>query len=307
MRQFESKFLTKRWSACVLLAALVILSPRLFSADASSTKQQEEKWRADRAASLLAPDGWFSLVGLDWLRPGKTTVGTAKDNSIVLSGEAAAHVAVLDLEGQQVQLLAPAGGFPAGLTVDGRPAQAGVVGEDKPLKIGTFTLVAIRRGDRFALRIKDSQAATRLNFHGLSWYAAEEKYRVRARWVPYAPPHDVEIPTILGTTVKEKVPGAAEFVIDGQRVRLEPIVEEERLFFILRDATSHSTTYGAGRFLYTDLPSDGLSKPGELWMDFNRLQNPPCAYTPYATCPLPPQQNRLRVAIPAGEKRYQEE
>jgi uncharacterized protein (DUF1684 family) len=117
----------------------------------------------------------------------------------------------------------------------------------------------------------------------------------------------VKIPTILGTTVEDKVPGAAEFTIDGKTVRLEPIVEDGSLFFILRDTTSHSTTYGAGRFLYTELPSNGLDKPGELWLDFNRLQNPPCAYTPYATCPLPPPQNRLTVAIPAGERRYHDE
>jgi uncharacterized protein len=297
----------KRSSTYVLLAALTIMSPRLFAADAPPSKQQEEKWRSDRTAALLASDGWFSLVGLDWLRPGKTTVGTAKDNTIQLAGEAAAHVAVFDLEEQQVQLLPPPGGFPVGLVVDGKPAQVGVAGENKPLKIGTFTLVAIQRGDRFALRVKDAKAAMLLQFHGLNWYAPEEKYRVLAKWVPYAPPHDVEIPTVLGTTVKSKVPGVAEFVIDGQVLRLEPIVEGSRLFFILRDTTSRATTYGAGRFLYTDLPSGGLNKSGDLWLDFNRLQNPPCAYTPFATCPLPPPQNRLQVAIPAGEKRYQAE
>ncbi len=307
MSSLKRKIQTKRFSVCVLSAALTVLSMRLFASDASLSKQEEEKWRADRTAALLAPDGWFSLVGLDWLRPGKTTVGTSIDNTIQLTGDAAAHVAVFDLEGEQVQLLPPEGGFPAGLTLDGKPAQAGVVGEDKPLKIGTFTLVAIQRGDRFALRIKDAKAPTLLQFHGLSWYAPEEKYRLLAKWVPYTPAHDVEIPTILGTTVKDKIPGAAEFTIDGQTVRLEPIVEGKRLFFILRDTTSRATTYGAGRFLYTDFPSDGLDKPGELWLDFNRLQNPPCAYTPYATCPLPPPQNRLQVGIPAGEKRYHAE
>jgi uncharacterized protein (DUF1684 family) len=216
-------------------------------------------------------------------------------------------VATFNLEANQVQLLPPPGGFPAGLTASGKPAQPGPVTEETPLKIGTFTLVAIQRGDRFALRIKDSQAATRLRFHGLNWYAPEEKYRVLAKWTPYTPPHDVTIPTILGTTTQDKVPGVAEFTVDGETVRLEPIVEEDKLFFILRDATSHSTTYGAGRFLYTGMPSNGLNKAGELWLNFNRLQNPPCAYTPYATCPLPPQQNRLAVAIPAGEKRYHEE
>lgn len=307
MGTLKSKLRMKRLAVCMLVVALKLMSPRLFGADAPPSKQQEEKWRADRTTALLAPDGWFSLVGLDWLRPGKTTVGTAKDNTIQLTGDAAAHVGAFDLEGQQVQLLPPPGGFPAELTVDGKPVQAGIVSEHKPLKIGTFTLVAIQRGDRFALRIKDAKAPTLLQFHGLNWYAPEEKFRVLAKWVPYTPAHDVEIPTILGTTVKDKVPGVAEFTIDGQTVRLEPIVEGSRLFFILRDSTSHSTTYGAGRFLYTDMPSDGLDKQGELWLNFNRLQNPPCAYTPYATCPLPPPQNRLQVAIPAGEKRYHAE
>jgi uncharacterized protein (DUF1684 family) len=307
MSPLNRRFRTKRTAAGVLLVALVLMSSLLFAADASPSKQDEEKWRADRKASLLAPDGWFSLVGLDWLRPGKTSVGSAKDNTIQLTGDAAAHVAVFDLEAQQVELLPPPSGFPAGLTVDGKPAQSGVAGEDKPLKIGTFTLVAIQRGDRFALRIKDAKAPTLLQFNGLKWYAPDEKYRVLAKWLPYTPPHDVEIPTVLGTTVKDKIPGVAEFVVDGQTVRLEPIVEGDKLFFILRDSTSHSTTYGAGRFLYTDLPSSGLNKQGELWLDFNHLQNPPCAYTPYATCPLPPPQNRLQVAIPAGEKRYHAE
>ncbi len=197
--------------------------------------------------------------------------------------------------------------MPAGLTIGGKPAQSGPITEETPLKIGTFTLVAIQRGDRFALRVKDAKAPTLTGFHGLNWYAPEEKYRVLAKWIPYAPPHDVNIPTVLGTVDREKVPGAAEFTFDGQTARLEPVVDDDRMFFILRDTTSRSTTYGSGRFLYTELPTHGLDKPGELWLDFNQLQNPPCAYTPYATCPLPPAQNRLAVAIPAGEKRYHPE
>jgi uncharacterized protein (DUF1684 family) len=292
--------------AGLLLAALAI-SPRLHAADAAQWKQDEQAWRAERAKRLTTPDGWFSLVGLDWLPPGKTAVGTAADNRIQLAGDAAPHVAVFNLEGTQVLLLPPAGGFPPGLAVNGKPAQSGPVTEDTPLKIASFTLVAIRRGDRFALRVKDAQAPTLLQFHGLNWYPPDEKYRVLAKWLPYSPAHDVDIPTVLGTTDKDKVPGAAEFTIDGQTLRLEPIVEDGKLFFILRDTTSHTTTYGSGRFLYAEFPSNGLSQAGELWLDFNRLQNPPCAFTAYATCPLPPPQNRLKVAIPAGEKRYHEE
>ncbi len=120
-------------------------------------------------------------------------------------------------------------------------------------------------------------------------------------------PKVLDIPTILGTTTHLPAPGAAEFTIDGQVVRLEPVLEDPKstdLFFILRDTTSKTTTYGSGRFLYTDLPDHGVSQPGEVWLDFNRLVNPPCAFTAYATCPLPPAQNRLNVAIPAGEQRY---
>jgi uncharacterized protein len=130
---------------------------------------------------------------------------------------------------------------------------------------------------------------------------------VHAKWTPYNPPHHVAIPTILGTEVMSDVPGVAEFTLDGKTFRLEPILEspdDKDLFFIIRDLTSKTETYGAGRFLYTDLPDHGLTQPGELWLDFNRAENPPCAYTPFATCPLPPPQNRLQVAIPVGQQRY---
>ena len=166
-----------RYVAYAFLAAIALSSPGIFPANSDQLKQEENTWRAKRSERLLKPDGWFSLVGLNWLRPGKTTVGTTKDNTIQLTGNAAAHVGVFDLEGEQVQLLAPAGGFPAGLTVNGKAATAGVIREDTPLQIGTFTLVAIQRGDRFALRIKDAQAQTRLQFHGLKWFAPEEKYK----------------------------------------------------------------------------------------------------------------------------------
>jgi len=289
------------------LAITTLLSSSLFAADSGKWQQDLEAWRAQRTQRLLAPDGWFSLVGLDWLQPGKNTVGKAADNRIRLtSASAPDHLGVLDLENGKVQLLAPAGGFPSGLTVDDKPAQVTALTEEHTLRIGMLTLVAIKRGERFGLRSKDADAPTRKQFHGLNWYTPDAQYRVTAKWIPYTPQHDVTIPTIIGTTLHEKTPGAAEFVLNGKTVRLEPIVEDGKLFFILRDTTSRSTTYGAARFLYTDLPASGLDKPGELLVDLNRLQNPPCAYTPYATCPLPPEQNRLAVAIPAGEKRYHE-
>jgi uncharacterized protein len=117
----------------------------------------------------------------------------------------------------------------------------------------------------------------------------------------------VPVPTILGTEVMSEVPGVAEFTLDGKTWRLEPILEspdDKDLFFIFRDATAKTETYGAGRFLYTPLPDHGIAQPGEVTLDFNRAENPPCAYTPYATCPLPVPQNRLPISIPAGQQRY---
>jgi uncharacterized protein len=272
------------------------------------------EWRSQRAAQLQAPEGWLSLIGLEWLKEGDNSVGSAADNRIRIA-KAPAHLAVVRLENGNLRLLSPQGGFPKDLIVDDHsPEEQTLYADDaaqpsKPskLKIGTLTIVLIHRDQRIALRIKDLDAPTRAGFHGLQWYAPDTKYRVRAKWIPYNPPKTLDIPTILGTVDKLPAPGAAEFTLDGKVLRLEPVLEEpdsKELFFILRDETSKTTTYGAGRFLYTDLPDHGVSQPGELWLDFNELINPPCAFTPYATCPLPPAQNRLTIAIPAGERRY---
>jgi uncharacterized protein (DUF1684 family) len=175
------------------------------------------------------------------------------------------------------------------------------------LTIGTLNMYVIRRGDRFALRVKDSKSQALLGFHGLKWYAPDPAYRVTAKWIPYNPPKTVALDTLAGTHYSQPVPGAAEFKLAGGTYRLEPVLEDAaptKLFFILRDTTSSSTTYGACRFLYTALPRDGVAKAGELVLDFNHLENPPCAYTPFATCPLPPPGNRLHIALPVGEQRY---
>jgi uncharacterized protein (DUF1684 family) len=244
------------------------------------------------------------------LQAGTNTIGSSSDNSLHLPASAPAHVAVIEQIGSgpsaKLRLSAPKEGFPSGFTISGVPAAAGDLPQTAKWKFGTYTALIISRGDKLGLRVKDENAATRKEFQGLNWYRPDTKYRVKARWIPYTPAHDINVPTIIGTVLHEKVPGAAEFMLNGKRLRLEPIVEENKLFFILRDTTSRTTTYGAARFLYTDLPVRGLNQLGELTMDFNRLTNPPCAYTPYATCPLPPEQNRLDVAIAAGEKRYHE-
>lgn len=300
-------------SSTAVAVALMLCSLSASAApDEASWQTDLISWRAKRAANLQAPEGWLSLIGLGWLQEGDNSFGSDAGNRVQINAKAPAHIGVVHLDKGSLRLLPPAGGFPKDLLINGHAAAEQALTSDdadKPSKltIGTITIIVINRDGRFALRIKDLQAPTRVGFHGLRWYPPNAAYRVRARWIPYNPPKALDIPTVLGTTTHLPAPGAAELTIDGQTVRLEPVLEDPKsteLFFIMRDATSKTTTYGAGRFLYTDLPDHGVAQPGELWLDFNYLVNPPCAFTPYATCPLPPPQNRLTIAIPAGEQRY---
>jgi uncharacterized protein (DUF1684 family) len=266
-------------------------------------------WRAQHVADLMKPDGWLSLAGLEWLQPGDNSFGSATDNKIHLPAGNPAHFGVLHLEGTTVTLNAPPGGFPKDLLIDGKPARSQELHTDPDsdkhnphLTIGTLNLYVIRREARFALRIKDSKSPALVGFHGLNWYDPNSHYRVTAKWVPHNPPKTVTLATLIGTTYEQP-----EFALARKTYRLEPVLEdpaEPRLFFILRDLTSKTTTYAACRFLYTGLPTNGLDKPGELVLDFNHLENPPCAYTPFATCPLPPRGNRLAIPLAVGEKRY---
>ncbi len=288
-----------------------------FAADKPATvsawKTDLLAWRAQQAKNLQTPNGWLTVVGLEWLKAGDNTFGSANGNALVIKAPTAPSLGVVKLNGDSLQLLPPTGGYPKGLLVDGKPpANPQTLVSDNPghpsrITFAAVTITIIHRGDRYGLRIKDSKAAARMHFHGLKWYSPNETYRVQAKWIPYNPPHEVPVPTILGTEVMSEVPGVAEFTLDGKTWRLEPILEspeDKDLFFIFRDATSKSETYGAGRFLYTPFPDHGLTQTGQVELDFNRAENPPCAYTPYATCPLPTPQNRLPIPIAAGQLRY---
>jgi uncharacterized protein (DUF1684 family) len=298
--------------SALLLCACAILSLSSFAQDAAWQKDTAA-WRAQHTADLLKPDGWLSLTGLEWLQPGDNSVGSAADNKINLAA-GPAHLAILHLEGETVTLNPSAGGFPPDFLVAGAPAESqslrAEANNDKVsphLTVGTLNMYVIRREARFALRIKDSHSPAIVGFHGLKWYSPDPAYRVTAKWTPYSPNKTITLATLVGTSYDQPVPGTAEFILAGKTFRLEPVLEDPavaKLFFILRDTTSTSTTYGACRFLYTAFPTNGLDRPGELVLDFNRLENPPCAYTPYSTCPLPPPGNRLPIPLPVGEQRY---
>src|SRR5262249_41439455 len=178
------------------------------------------EFREKRAAGLQKPDGWLSLVGLEWLEPGDTSVGSAPDNKVKLSAGHPSHLGIFHLENNVVTLLQPKEGFPAGLTVAGSPAKQLVLRTDADndkenphLIIGALNLYAIRREDRFALRIKDAHSPSLQQFHGLKWYAPDAVYRVTAKWIPYAPQKTINLATLVGTSYPAPVPGAAEFVL----------------------------------------------------------------------------------------------
>jgi uncharacterized protein len=312
--EFVMRFLFLRTKTSLAILSWALLCGSIFAQDASWEKGLAA-WRVQHTADLLKPDGWLSLAGLEWLQVGDNSVGSASDNRIRLAA-APSHLAVLHLEGETVTLNPPPGGFPQEFLVAGAPAKTqslrAEANNDKVsphLTISTLNMYVIRREARFALRIKDSHSAAITGFHELTWYPPDGAYQVTAKWIPYTPPKTISLATLIGTSYNQPVPGAAEFTLAGNIYRLEPVLEDPavaKLFFILRDTTSSTTTYAACRFLYTGFPTNGLDKPGELVLDFNRLENPPCAYTPFSTCPLPPPGNRLPIALPVGEQRYHE-
>ena len=285
-------------------------TPAFAQTKPAKATEELQHWRKAYADNLMKPDGWLALVALEWLQDGDSSVGSAADNKIKLK-HLPAHAGVLRQHNGHVELLTPHEAASASVLLDGK-STAGVVNADDSdhpsvITSGDVQMTVIHRGDRYYLRVKDAYSPTRLHFRGLNWYAANPTLRITAKWVPYSSPKTLRIVNVLGQVNEEPSPGYAEFQIGEQTVRLEPTVEGDGLFFDFRDTTSKTTTDGAGRFLNTSLPSNGVHSLGTVVIDFNYAHNPPCGYTPYATCPLPTESNRLSVAIPAGEKRYGEE
>ena len=274
--------------------------------------QQIAQWRATRLKTLQASDGWLSLIGLEWLKEGVNRIGSAADNDIVLqAGPAHLGSLTLDHSGAMRMLLAP----DSDATVDGKPVSEVTLVDDAhvprntaptTLHFGHARFFAIDRDGRKALRVKDSDAPTRTGFAGLDYFPIDPSWRIVADWVPFAPPHKLQIGNEIGTLDTIEVPGKAVFQRDGRTYELMPYQEElgGELFFVIADRTSGKETYGASRFFYAPLPSTGLGKPGKVVLDFNKTYNPPCAFTAFATCPLPPPENRLDLRVTAGEKKY---
>jgi uncharacterized protein (DUF1684 family) len=268
--------------------------------EATEYRASIEAWRAEREAKLRADDGWLVLAGLYWLKPGANRFGSAPDNEIVLPASAPAHAGAFTHEAGKTTVSVEPG---VAATVGGEPVTSRELRlgrEPDVLVLGPLSMIVIRRGERFAIRARDQESENRKRFKGLEWYPVDPGYRVVARFVPYPAERRIPIANILGGVSQMRSPGSVVFELGGRELRLEPVYETDdakELFFIFKDKTAPSETYGAGRFVYSELPKDG-----RVVLDFNKAYSPPCAYTPYATCPLPPKQNVLPVRIAAGER-----
>jgi len=260
------------------------------------------EWQTQRVARLTAPDGWLSLIGLHFLSEGEQRVGSLAGSDIVLAaGPPSLGVIELQPSGRVMLRVTPG----AGVRVDGSEMLSAELipqgrGQTTTVSCGSVSFYVIVRGGRMALRVQDRASPRRTGFAGIEHFPIDEGWRVEAQWEAFDAPHEVTITNTLGQESRALVMGRAVFEREGRQLALLPLQETlgEPLFFIIADETSGHETYGPARFIYADPPDE----KGRLVIDFNKAINPPCAFTPYATCPLPPPENVLPVAVRAGEK-----
>jgi uncharacterized protein len=259
-----------------------------------------EAWKKVRAERLLAEDGWLSLVGLSWLKEGDNSVGSSENNEVVLPKRAPAVAASIRYEDGKATVRAVGG---AELKVNGKVVREAVLQSDAGGKnpdiaeVQGIKFYVIHRGTKDGVRVKDKESPARVGFKGIEYFPVNASWRVDAKWVREEKP--ISYDSMVGEKQDDKSPGYAEFTRGGKTYRLIATIDGGELFFVIRDQTSGKTTYPAARFVKAEVP-----KGDRVVLDFNKAYNPPCVFTPYATCPLPPPQNRLPFAVEAGEKNY---
>ncbi len=270
--------------------------------DEKSYRAGIEEWHKKRIERLTRPDSWLSLEGLFWLEPGGNRFGSAGDNDLIFPAGMPAHTGRFYFKDTLVTVHIEPG---VEVFLDGKPVRDATLRPDVPgtpdiLKWKSYSWYVIKREDRYGIRLKNSASRVLANFKGIERFPVDLKWRVKARLVPHESSKSLPVPNVLGQIVEEPSPGKLVFTVDGREYTLDPIAGagDTEYFIIFGDATNGDGSYGAGRFLTAPL----VNEEGVTWIDFNRAYNPPCVFTPYATCPLPPPQNKLDIAITAGEK-----
>ena len=280
-------------------------APPAPAVDVAAHKAEVERWRAERDARLRRPDGWLTLIALAWLREGENPFGSDPHGVVVLpEGKAPARAGTFVVAGGKVEVRVEPGVAltAAGEEIEVKELQTDAQGEPTMLQLGSLTLYVIERRGRLAARVKDGESPLLASFPGMEYWPIDPAHRVVARFEPKPPGATIEVPNIMGGVDAEAAPGTAVFTLAGRELRLDPIIERgsDELFFIFGDETNGEETYGGGRFLYAAMPD----AQGRVVLDFNQAYNPPCVFTDYATCPLPPPGNDLPVAVEAGEMAY---
>ena len=275
--------------------------------DPEAYKKEIEQWKMNRLARLTRSDGWLTLCGLFWLKEGENPFGSDTTNAIVFpQGKAPKYSGSIWLEEGRVRLSASKG---VRITVHDSAVTSMALSSDAggadptQMKLGTLMFYVIKRGEQYAVRVKDSENPPLIQFKGLEYFPTDLKWRIDGKYEPYNPPKVMKIASKVGTVEDDTCPGAIVFDVDGKSLRLDAVIEEgseNQLFIMFSDETSGKETYGTGRQLYTDLPD----RDRNVVLDFNKAYNWPCVFTDFATCPIPPSQNHLPVRVEAGEKMY---
>ena len=269
-----------------LFIGLLVLSGMLV---ADSYTDSIRAWQQQRDAGLRSPNGWLSLVGLFWLKPGDNSIGSADSNDFVLpKASSPPQVGRLRLENDKVTLIRPNGSSQVLSYDDGNP---------DVVHAGSVSFFVIKRSDKLGIRAKDVESPVLKSFEGVKYFRINPEFHFQAKLIPA--PKKIPILNVVGQTDLEESPGVVEFTYKEKQYHLRPIYEGDTLFFLFKDPTNKTQTYQAGRMLNTPLPVNGA-----VDLDFNLSYNPPCTFTPYATCPLPPKENTLPFPVEAGEMRY---
>jgi uncharacterized protein (DUF1684 family) len=288
------------------LVGLLTLAAVAVAADQNSYERGVAEWRALHEAKLKADDGWLTVVGLYWLKDGENRIGSKAGVEVSLPGSMPLRAGAIIVHDGKARFK-PAPGV--AVTINGKPApemdlRTDVEPSYDVLALGRVKFYVIKRDGKLGVRVKNNDSSTRRQFTGLHWYPVDASWRVQAKFIPWAKPHVISFDTLKGVREKDESPGYVVFHRAGKEFRLEPVVDDNQLWFVIRDETSGKATYSASRFLYAELPKGGLKQEGPVELDFNKAENPPCVFTDFATCPLPPPQNRLPVPVAAGEQMY---
>ncbi len=290
----------------------IILSINLFNScrekidiDIIAYKNDHEQWQRKRAESLQKENGWLTLCGLFWLKEGENKFGTDSSGTIIFPpGKSPAYAGSIFLKNNELRLKCAKNVtvYCNDSAVSEMKIQSDEMGKASPtiMKHGSLIFNIIKRGEKLGVRVRDKENPARINFRGLDYFTIDPQWRLEATFEPYDPPKIIPIINVLNQVNNDTCPGAIVFTKDGNTYRIDALRDGKELFIIFHDETAGEETYGMGRFLLAPLPDSN----NIIILDFNRAYNPPCAFTEFATCPLPPKQNYLPIRIEAGERKY---